>query len=123
MDVSQRHPASKQLTMEKNAETIANYSNPAFVLGGWKPEMSPLILTQPQATTARDGDRAVLTAKVAAIPAASWQWLKDGKPIPGATAETLTLEHVNAKNAGQYTLMATNALGAITSNPTELKVN
>jgi pectinesterase len=38
VDVSQRHPASKQLTMEQDAATIANYRDPAFVLGGWKPE-------------------------------------------------------------------------------------
>jgi pectinesterase len=37
IDISQRHPVSKQLTMPQDAETIANYSNPAFVLGGWTP--------------------------------------------------------------------------------------
>jgi hypothetical protein len=37
IDVSQRHPVSKQLTMPKDVETIANYRNPAFVLGGWTP--------------------------------------------------------------------------------------
>ena len=40
IDTSHRHPVSKQLTMEKDAETIANYSNPAFVLGGWDPTKS-----------------------------------------------------------------------------------
>jgi pectin methylesterase-like acyl-CoA thioesterase len=35
VDVSQRNPASRQLTMERDAETIRNYSNPAWVLGGW----------------------------------------------------------------------------------------
>jgi pectinesterase len=34
---NQRHEASKQLTMPQDAETIANYSKPAFVLGGWAP--------------------------------------------------------------------------------------
>ena len=37
IDTSQRHPVSRQLTMPKDAETIANYSNPAFVLAGWTP--------------------------------------------------------------------------------------
>jgi hypothetical protein len=37
IDTSQRNPSSKQLTMAQDAETIANYSNPAFVLGGWMP--------------------------------------------------------------------------------------
>ncbi len=37
VDVSKRHPASRQLTMEKDAAIIKNYSNPAFILNGWKP--------------------------------------------------------------------------------------
>lgn len=37
IDTSQRHSASRQLTTTKDAQTIANYSNPAFVLGGWTP--------------------------------------------------------------------------------------
>jgi hypothetical protein len=37
IDVSQRHPVSRQLTMAEDAQTIAKYSDPAFVLGGWTP--------------------------------------------------------------------------------------
>jgi hypothetical protein len=37
IDVTQRHPVSKQLALPKDAETIANYSNPSFVLDGWTP--------------------------------------------------------------------------------------
>lgn len=38
IDTSKRHPASKQLTLEKDAALIEQYSRPEFVLGGWKPE-------------------------------------------------------------------------------------
>ncbi|MGB8226427.1 MAG: pectinesterase family protein, partial [Sedimentisphaerales bacterium] len=38
VDVSQRSSVSRQLTKEKDAEIIANYSNPAYVLGGWRPK-------------------------------------------------------------------------------------
>jgi pectin methylesterase-like acyl-CoA thioesterase len=37
IDVTERHPASRQLTEPRDAQTIANYSDPAFVLGGWTP--------------------------------------------------------------------------------------
>ncbi|MGQ7944607.1 pectinesterase family protein [Flavobacterium sp. WC2509] len=40
VDISQRHPASKQLTMEKDAELINNYRKPSYVLDGWNPELS-----------------------------------------------------------------------------------
>ena len=38
IDTSQRHPVSKQLTMPADAETVANYSKPSFVLDGWSPQ-------------------------------------------------------------------------------------
>lgn len=41
IDTSQRHPASKQLSAATDSEMIANYSNPAFVLGGWNPLLTP----------------------------------------------------------------------------------
>ena len=41
VDVSQRVPWSRQLTMETDAAIIADYKNPAYVLGGWNPKMTP----------------------------------------------------------------------------------
>ncbi|HEY4380096.1 MAG TPA: pectinesterase family protein [Acidobacteriaceae bacterium] len=40
IDTTQRHHVSKQLTQPQDAQTIANYSNPAFVLDGWTPVVS-----------------------------------------------------------------------------------
>ncbi len=40
-DVSKRAAFSKQLTMEKDAETIKNYRDPAYVMG-WKPDLASL---------------------------------------------------------------------------------
>lgn len=37
VDVSRRHPVSKQLTQPRDAKVIADYSNPEFALGGWRP--------------------------------------------------------------------------------------
>lgn len=37
VDVSRRHPVSRQLTLEQDAALIADYRRPEFVLGGWKP--------------------------------------------------------------------------------------
>ena len=39
VDVSQRHPASRQLDKVKDAETIANYRKPSFILNGWQPSL------------------------------------------------------------------------------------
>lgn len=37
VDVSGRHPIVRQLTLPRDAQTIANYRNPEWVLGGWRP--------------------------------------------------------------------------------------
>jgi hypothetical protein len=37
VDVSKRHKYSRQLDEEKDAELIANYRKPAYVLKGWEP--------------------------------------------------------------------------------------
>jgi pectinesterase len=37
IDTSHRNPASRQLTLPMDSTTIANYSDPAWVLDGWKP--------------------------------------------------------------------------------------
>lgn len=37
VDTSQRSPASRQLSEPQDSQIISNYSDPAFVLGGWTP--------------------------------------------------------------------------------------
>lgn len=37
IDMSKRHPIVRELTLPGDAKTIASYSNPEWVLGGWKP--------------------------------------------------------------------------------------
>jgi hypothetical protein len=39
VDVSTRHPASRQLDKARDAQLIKQYSDPAFVLGGWQPDV------------------------------------------------------------------------------------
>ena len=122
VDVSRRHPASRQLTMEKDAEIISRYSNPTWVLGGWTPAMAPLILTQPGTVTAASGETVTFSVTVAGIPRPALQWLRNGAAIPGATTATLQLERVRAGDAGSYTVTATNASGSAMSRRTALSV-
>ncbi|MEO7414668.1 MAG: pectinesterase family protein [Opitutaceae bacterium] len=52
VDASGRLPISRQLTQPADAETLANYRNPEFVLGGWNPKSAP-IFKQPPARAKR----------------------------------------------------------------------
>jgi pectinesterase len=122
VDVSQRHPVSKQLTMERDAQTIANYSHPTWVLGGWSPTMAPLILKQPAAVTAVPGQASTFGVEVAAVPAASYQWFKNGVAIKDATGPTLKLDAVRAGDAADYAVTVTNGAGTATSRAAALKV-
>jgi pectinesterase len=122
VDVSRRRPFSRQLTQEQDAEIIANYSDPTFVLGGWTPAMAPLILAQPTAVTAKAGQTAIFCVKAGAIPAATYQWLKDGTAIDGATNATLRIEHVGADDAAAYTVAVMNESGCVTSQAAALTV-
>jgi len=40
-DTSGRHAASRQLDRDRDASVISQYRDPAFVLGGWTPEIAP----------------------------------------------------------------------------------
>jgi hypothetical protein len=122
VDVSQRHPASRQLTLKNDAEIIEKYMNPAFVLDGWMPKMGPLILIQPEDITLEKGNTAIFSVKVAAIPEASYQWFKNDLPVRGAVNATLTLKKIGTGDAATYTVTITNDEGAVTSNKAELKI-
>jgi pectin methylesterase-like acyl-CoA thioesterase len=43
-DVSKRSPLSRQLDKDKDAKLIADYGDPSFVLGGWKPRLEKVSL-------------------------------------------------------------------------------
>lgn len=59
------------------------------------------------------GAALILTGLAAAGGPVSYQWYKDGQPIPGATSPTLDLGNVTAAQNGYYSLGATSDSGAI----------
>ncbi len=50
----------------------------------------------------------------------SWQWLKDGAEIPGATGPTLVVSDAAADDAGVYAVRVTNGSASATSPPITL---
>jgi pectinesterase len=110
LDTGRRHPASRQLTLEKDAEIIANYKNPTFVLGGWTPKMAPLILSPLKMELDKNDNTTVLRVATASIPEASYQWFKNGKPISGATNAELRLNYASS-DSGTYKVLVQNDSG------------
>ena len=52
----------------------------------------------------------------------SYQWLKNGKPLPGKTSSTLTLNSVGLADAGSYALVITTAAGKVTTESQKLVI-
>lgn len=116
VDVSKRASYSRQLSKDNDAETIANYSNPTYVLDGWTPELIPLVLSAlPETTAADPGESIELKVSVAALPEPTYQWFKDGSELTGETGASLSLMSVDSASGGEYSVVATNALGQSTS--------
>ncbi len=53
----------------------------------------------------------------------TYQWQFNGADLPGATNETLTLDLTNIDQSGDYSLLASNALGTNASTPQTFTVN
>jgi len=121
VDVSQRKPESRQLVLPKDAEIVANYSNPQYVLG-WSPEMAPLFLSQPEGVTASAGQSVAFSVKGTGVPDLTYQWRKNGTSIPGATQPTFTIRGIKNSDAARYSVVATNTSGDAVSNAATLIV-
>ncbi|MEJ2616061.1 MAG: pectinesterase family protein [Ignavibacteriaceae bacterium] len=115
VDISRRLPASRQLTMKKDSAIISDYMKPAYVLGGWKPVMAPVILLQPSSQKVKEGQSAEFKVKVAAIPEASYQWFLNGEIIIGAKDKVLYVNSVSAANKGKYSVEIHNSVGTVLS--------
>ncbi|MFH1498180.1 MAG: S8 family serine peptidase [Verrucomicrobiota bacterium] len=68
------------------------------------------------------GNAVTLRATVIGSQPLTYQWLKNGEPLPGATADNLYFGSLSESDAGQYELVATNAAGSVTSKKVNLRV-
>ena len=82
----------------------------------------PTTLVPPQSQTAEDGCVVNLAASVTGYPPPTFQWLFNGNAIADCTNSDLCLSGIQASNIGTYTLVTSNAAGAITSAPVMLNV-
>jgi len=84
----------------------------------------PTILLQPASCTAGAGARVLLSVLATDPSALSYQWLRDGAIIPGATEAVLALPSVGPADAGVYTVHIRNATGgSITTDEAVLAVS
>jgi hypothetical protein len=83
----------------------------------------PTIATQPASQSAVVGGSAGFVVAANGTPPLTYQWLKDGTSLSGATAETLAFNPAQPADAGSYTVIVTNGAGTVTSTPAILTLS
>jgi hypothetical protein len=75
----------------------------------------PVFSVQPSDRTGYMGSSVTFTAKATSTSTVSYQWRKDGAAITGAIGASLTLNSLQASDAGGYTVVATDSDGSTPS--------
>ncbi len=86
-------------------------------------DIAPYFTTQPQSITTLPGKQVAFEAKAEGKPAPTYQWLKNGSTIPGATQARYTFTAQKADNGARFSVQATNAAGSATSSEAKVTVN
>lgn len=84
---------------------------------------APSITTPPAAITVSVGGSATFSVSATGSAPFTYQWLKDGAAVSGATSSSLTLNPVQFSQAGVYSVTVTGPGGTVTSSGAALIVN
>jgi hypothetical protein len=76
----------------------------------------PSIVTQPFGGSFALGATTTLFATVTGTAPLTFEWQKNGKPLPGPFTNSLVLPSLRGTDSGTYRLIVTNAAGKATSN-------
>ena len=83
---------------------------------------SLIIVSLSSNQTVNLGAAATISVMAAGIPPFSYLWRKQGTPLTDATNATLSFASAQSSNAGSYSVIITNAYGAVTSAVSTLTV-
>jgi subtilisin family serine protease/outer membrane protein assembly factor BamB len=87
------------------------------------PLVQPTVLTAPVAQTILNGSGATLSVVASGSAPFTYQWLRDGAPIAGATSATISLTNLHPADTAKYSVTITNFGGSVTSTPVSVTVN
>ena len=87
-----------------------------------RPALGPVITTQPQGLTVTAGSAVQFSVTATGAPDPTYQWYVNSVLFSGATGNTLSFANARSTDAGDYSVVVTNALGSATSNKATLVV-
>jgi len=82
----------------------------------------PVITSPPQSEAAGEGGFAIFSASATGSPAPNYQWQFNQTNLTGQTGPTLALTNLTAVQAGSYSVIVTNSVGATNSRSAALMV-
>jgi hypothetical protein len=85
-------------------------------------QSAPVIVTQPVGGAISIGGNEVLSVGATGTGPMSYQWKLNGANISGATRSQLTMNPIQFTNAGSYSVVVSNAGGAVASGPALVNV-
>jgi hypothetical protein len=89
----------------------------------WSLAVPPAIVTQPQSQTVPQGSNVTLSVSATGAPPPWYQWRTNALKLSGQTNFNLTVTNFQATNQGNYDVVVTNLVGAVTSSVAALYLN
>ena len=115
--------ATYSVVATNSAGSATSGNSVLTVLASPSQAVAPVILSQPVSTSVPKNGDAAFKIAASGTPAPTFQWYKNGAPIAGATNSYLSLVSVNPSDAGNYSVVAKNSAGSVTSNNALLSVS
>jgi hypothetical protein len=107
----------------RTGDTVSAQMSGGGMFGYPLPERAlPVVAAQPGDRSVEAGQSTTLTVTATSATLLTYQWLKDGVAIPGATAPTLTLSNLQPGDAGSYVVAIANAAGSVGSIPAKVVI-
>lgn len=95
------------------SQTVAVQVNP----------VAPAIDVQPMAATVADGTSASFSVHATGSQPQSYQWLRNGVPVPGANTASIVVDPASLTDSGAtFSVQVSNAAGSVTSQAVALSV-
>ena len=101
---------------------VSNVDGTAISASATLAVTEPVIVSQPAHQSGELGESAVLHVTAVGTDL-SFEWRKEGVPLPGGTNASLTLTDLRDSDAGDYTVVVTNRHGSVTSTVATVAVN
>jgi len=100
---------------------VADTGNHSIRIGAFAG--TPVITAQPQNQSTAAGANVQFSVTASGLPTPTYQWYLNGIAFSGATASTLSFTSARSSDAGDYTVVVSNALGSVTSSKATLTVS